>query len=120
MSNPRRKQRWRNKRAASNLVENHATQALRGASNPVTKQEVAAVGGYPAGDKRVADLGPVPPSLRSPHAFPSYAGCHPLDWVPDYENAHLLSAAAGRLTIGDPFHHAPAPIDFAPPGRARC
>lgn len=96
MSNPRRKQRWRNKRAASNPVAKHAT---------------------PAGSPRgLATGGPV----SSPVTLPSYGRCHPLDWVPDFENAHLLSAAAGRLTISDPTFHAPAPIDFAPPGAVAC
>lgn len=54
----------------------------------------------------------------SPHALPSYADCTPLDWVPDLGNAILQSAAAGRLSIGDPFHRPPAPITFTPP-RAR-
>lgn len=52
----------------------------------------------------------------TPFAFPSFDTCHPLDWVPDLDNAHLLNAAAGRLTIGDPAHRPPAPIGFAAPG----
>lgn len=42
----------------------------------------------------------------------------PAPWVPDLANAHLQSAAAGRLSIGDPFHHAPPPITFPAPGAA--
>jgi hypothetical protein len=59
-------------------------------------------------------------ALASPVTLPSYDDCHPLDWVPDFNNAHLQQAAAGRLTISDPMFHPPAPIDFAPPGRSRC
>lgn len=101
MSNPRRKARWRRQRAA------------------------ASAGGYPAGDRRVADLGPVPAALRSPHTLPSYDACHSLEWIPDLDNAHLLVAARGLSSLALPLHP-PAPVRITLPRRhgrswaARC
>ena len=85
MTNQRRKNRWRNKRAA------HQAALYRVLSG----------------------------RTPSPVSLPSYEDCHPLDWVPDIDNARLQQAAAGRLSIGYP-HRPPAPISFAPPGRVSC
>lgn len=58
--------------------------------------------------------------LTSPVLLPSWDRCHPIgDWEPDFDNAHLKNAAAGRVTLGMT-PHPPAPITFAPPGRRTC
>lgn len=90
MTNKRRKARWRTNRAAqATAVRNHCAAVFR-VLDGIT---------------------------LTPFAFPSYDHCRPEQWTPDFDNAHLKNAAAGRLTIGDPGHRPPAPITFAPPGR---
>jgi hypothetical protein len=58
--------------------------------------------------------GLVMPNLTAFRLDPGYRWPR-LSAPPVLDNFTLRHAAAGALTIGDPDHRPPAPIDFAPP-----